>query len=43
MTGTQPVQKPISGEEDLGDLARPEEALAQFHRAFSGRDLTLMQ
>jgi ketosteroid isomerase-like protein len=43
MTSTQPIQKAISGEEDLGNLARPEEALAQFYRAFNGRDLTLMQ
>ena len=43
MTSTQPTQKAISGDEDLGNLARPEEALAQFYRAFNGRDLTLMQ
>ncbi len=43
MTSTQPIQKAISGEEDLGNLVRPEEALAQFYRAFNGRDLTLMQ
>lgn len=43
MTNTQPIQNPISGEEDLGDLTRPEAALAQFYRAFNGRDLALMQ
>jgi ketosteroid isomerase-like protein len=43
MTSTQPVQKPITGEEDLDDLTLPEMALAQFYRAFNGRDLALMQ
>ena len=43
MTTTRPVQKPITGKEDLGDLTRPEVALAQFYRAFNGRDMALMQ
>jgi hypothetical protein len=43
MTTTRPVQKPITGKEDLGDLTRPEAALAQFYRAFNGRDMALMQ
>lgn len=39
----QPVQTPIRGEEDLGDLAQPEQALAQFYKAFSERNLAMMQ
>jgi hypothetical protein len=36
---TPPIAEPISGREELGDLTRPEQALAQFYRAFNGRDL----
>lgn len=32
----------ITGYEDLGDLSRPEQALAQFYRAFNTRDMLLM-
>jgi hypothetical protein len=30
--GTKPVQNPITGKEDLGDLSHPQQALAQFYR-----------
>ena len=36
---TPPIAEPITGREELGDLTRPEQALAQFYRAFNGRDL----
>lgn len=35
----RPIAEPITGLEDLGDLSRPEQAVAQFYRAFNGRDL----
>ena len=39
----QPASEtPITGREALGELREPPEALAQFYRAFNGRDLTLM-
>jgi hypothetical protein len=34
-----PIQTPITGSEDLGDLSQPQQALAQFYRAFNTRDL----
>jgi hypothetical protein len=36
---TPPIADPITGRATLGDLTRPEQALAQFYRAFNGRDL----
>lgn len=33
---------PITGREDLGDLSRPEQALAQFYRGLNARDLGLL-
>lgn len=36
------IKEPITGREDLGKLTEPAEALAQFYRAFNGRDLALM-
>ncbi len=36
------IQDPVTGREDLGQLHVPAQALAQFYRAFNGRDLTLM-
>jgi ketosteroid isomerase-like protein len=36
------VQTPITGNEDLGDLSQPLQALAQFYRAFNTGDLELM-
>ncbi len=33
---------PITGNERLGDLSRPEQALAQFYRGLNARDLTLL-
>lgn len=37
------VRIPITGREDFGNLDGPEEALAQFYRAFNRRDLYLME
>jgi hypothetical protein len=39
---TTPIAEPITGREDLGDLSRPEQALAQFYRGLNGRDLALL-
>jgi ketosteroid isomerase-like protein len=40
--GMKPVQTPITGAEDLGDLSEPQQALAQFYRAFNTRDLKMI-
>lgn len=40
--GTKPIQNPITGNEDLGDLTQPQQALAQFYRAFNTRDLKMI-
>ncbi len=40
--GTNPIQSPITGHEDLGDLSQPQQALAQFYRAFNTRDLKMI-
>ena len=40
--GMKPVQEPITGNEELGDLSQPPQALAQFYRAFNTRDLKMM-
>jgi len=37
-----PIKEPITGNEDLGDLTQPQQALAQFYRAFNTRDLSMM-
>lgn len=37
-----PTQKPITGNEPLGDLRMPEQALAQFYKAFNSRDLKMI-
>ena len=37
-----PVKEPITGNEDLGDLSQPQQALAQFYRAFNTRDLRML-
>ena len=39
----KPVQEPITGKEDLGDLSQPQQALAQFYKAFNTRDLKLIE
>jgi ketosteroid isomerase-like protein len=39
--GMKPIQTPITGNEDLGDLSQPQQALAQFYRAFNTRDLKM--
>jgi ketosteroid isomerase-like protein len=38
----KPIQEPITGKEDLGDLSQPQEALAQFYKAFNSRDLAMI-
>jgi ketosteroid isomerase-like protein len=38
----KPIQAPITGKEDLGDLSRPDQALAQFYKAFNSRDLAMI-
>ncbi len=40
--GTKPIQSPITGNEDLGDLTQPQQALTQFYRAFNTRDLKMI-
>ena len=40
--GVKPVQIPITANEDLGDLNEPQQALAQFYRAFNTRDLKMI-
>ena len=40
--GMKPIQSPITGNEDLGDLSQPQQALAQFYRAFNTRDLKMI-
>ena len=42
MLAHSPIEAPITGDEDLGDLSRPQQALAQFYRAFNTGDLALM-
>jgi limonene-1,2-epoxide hydrolase len=38
----KPIQEPITGNEELGDLSQPQQGLAQFYRAFNSRDLKKM-
>ena len=38
----KPIQEPITGKEELGDLSQPQQALAQFYRAFNTRDLKMI-
>ena len=38
----KPIQEPITGKEELGDLSQPPQALAQFYRAFNTRDLAMI-
>ena len=40
--GMNPIQSPITGNEDLEDLSQPQQALAQFYRAFNTRDLKMI-
>ena len=40
--GMKPIQSPITGDEDLGDLSQPQQALAQFYRAFNTPDLKMI-
>ncbi len=37
-----PIQEPITGEEELGDLSSPYQALVQFYRAFNECNMDLM-
>jgi ketosteroid isomerase-like protein len=38
-----PIQEPVNGREDVGDLTQPHQALAQFYKALNTRDLKLME
>ena len=38
----KPIREPITGKEELGDLSQPQQALAQFYRAFNARDLAMI-
>ena len=38
----KPIQEPITGREELGDLSQPRQALAQFYKAFNSRDLAMI-
>ena len=38
----KPIEQPITGKEDLGDLSEPQQALAQFYKAFNSRDLAMI-
>ncbi len=40
--GAKPIQEPITGNEELGDLSEPQQALAQFYHAFNSRDLKMI-
>jgi len=40
--GMKPIQSPMTGTEDLGDLSQPQQALAQFYRASNTRDLKMI-
>lgn len=42
IVANEPIQDPITGAEDLGDLSQPTQVLAQFYRAFNTRDLSLI-
>jgi uncharacterized protein (TIGR02246 family) len=37
------IRQPITGNEELGDLSKPAQALARFYRAFNRRDLAMME
>jgi ketosteroid isomerase-like protein len=41
-SASNPVQEPITGNQELGDLSQPQQALAQFYRGFNSRDLRLI-
>jgi ketosteroid isomerase-like protein len=41
-TAAKPVQQAITGEEEIGDLSQPEQALAQFYKGFNTRNLDLI-
>src|SRR5262249_105326 len=40
---TSIVEQSITGDEDLGDLSQPVQALSRFYRAFNRRDLDMME
>jgi ketosteroid isomerase-like protein len=42
MTSAGPIQEPVTGREELGDLSEPAQALAQFYRAVNTRDIDLL-
>jgi ketosteroid isomerase-like protein len=38
----EPTQQPITGNEELGDLSQPKQALVQFYKAFNTRNLKMI-
>src|ERR1035438_3427937 len=38
----KPIQKPITGSEELGGLSQPQQARAHFYRAFNTRDIKMI-
>jgi ketosteroid isomerase-like protein len=40
--GAKPIQEPVTGNEELGDLSQPQQALAQFYHAFNSRDIKMI-
>lgn len=42
MSSSHVIAGPITGREEIGDRSQPLQALAEFYRAFNGRDLELM-
>src|SRR6201987_4473170 len=40
--GAKLIKEPITGNEELGDLSQPQQALAQFYHAFNSRDLKMI-
>jgi ketosteroid isomerase-like protein len=42
VSSNRTIATPVTGREELGAVSEPVQALAQFYRAFNGRDLALM-
>ncbi len=38
-----PIETPVNGQDPIGNLAEPLQALAQFYKALNGRDIQLME
>jgi hypothetical protein len=39
---TKPIQDPVTGNEELGDLSQPKQALVQFYKAFNTSNLKMI-